>query len=68
MNIDPERTTGLDIIQIGTMDIPVERQKTGCAKQSGCDTNSKGYVANDHEPAEASLVWSVFCQDGALPA
>jgi hypothetical protein len=24
MDIDPERTTGLDIIQIGTMNVPVE--------------------------------------------
>jgi hypothetical protein len=51
MNIDPERTTGLDIIQIRTMDVPVE----GSGKRPVVPNNQvvtptqKGSVANDHE-------------------
>jgi hypothetical protein len=51
MDIDPKRTTGLDIIQIGTMNVPVE----GSGKRSVVPDNQivrptqKGSVANDHE-------------------
>jgi hypothetical protein len=40
MDIDLERTTSFDIIQIGTVDIPVEKsgKRTSCVEQSGCDT------------------------------
>jgi hypothetical protein len=51
MDIDPERTTNLDIIQIGTMNVPVE----GSGKRPVVPNNQvvtptqKGSVANDHE-------------------
>jgi hypothetical protein len=51
MDIDPERTTNLDIIQIGTINVPVE----GSGKRSVVSNNQvvtptqKGSVANDHE-------------------
>jgi hypothetical protein len=51
MDIDPERTTNLDIIQIGTMNVPVE----GSGKRPVVSNNQvvtptqKGSVANDHE-------------------
>jgi hypothetical protein len=52
MDIDPERTTSLDIIQIGTMNVPIE----GSGKRPVVPNNQvltptqKGYVAaNDHE-------------------
>jgi hypothetical protein len=51
MDIDPERTTSLDIIQIGTMNVPIK----GSGKRPVVLNNQvvtptqKGYVANDHE-------------------
>jgi hypothetical protein len=51
MDIDPERNTNLDIIQIGTMNVPVE----GSGKRPVVPNNQaviptqKGSVANDHE-------------------
>jgi hypothetical protein len=35
MEVDPERTTGQDIIQIGSMDVPIgeDGKKTDCSKQ-----------------------------------
>jgi hypothetical protein len=51
MDIDPERTTSLDIIQIGTMNVPIQ----GSGKRSVVPNNKvmtptqKGSVANDHE-------------------
>jgi hypothetical protein len=51
MDIYPERTTGLDIIQIGTMNVPVE----GSGKRPVVSNNQvvtptqKGSVVNDHE-------------------
>jgi hypothetical protein len=50
MDIDPERTTSLDIIQIGTMNVPIE----GSGKRPVVPNNQvvtptqKGSVANDH--------------------
>jgi hypothetical protein len=51
MDIDPERTTGLDIIQIGTMNVPVEESgKRPVAPSNQVVTpTQKGSVANDHE-------------------
>jgi hypothetical protein len=49
--LTPERTTNLDIIQIGTMDVPIE----GSGKRSVVPNNQvvtptqKGSVANNHE-------------------
>jgi hypothetical protein len=51
MDIDPERTTNLDIIQIGTMDVPIE----GSGKRPVVPNNQvvtptqKGSVANNHK-------------------
>jgi hypothetical protein len=51
MDVDPERTTNLDIIQIGTMNVPVE----GSSKRPVVPNNQvvaptqKGSVAYDHE-------------------
>jgi hypothetical protein len=55
MDIDPERTTGLNIIQIGTMNVPVE----GSGKRPVVPNNQvvkltqKGSVANDHEASRS---------------
>jgi hypothetical protein len=50
MDIDPERTAGLDIIQIGTMSVPVESGKRSVAPSNQVVTHSqKGSAANDHE-------------------
>jgi hypothetical protein len=55
MNIDPERTTGLDIIQIGIMNVPVE----GSGKRPVVPNNQvvtptqKGSIANDHETSRS---------------
>jgi hypothetical protein len=51
MDIDPERTDGLDIIQIGTMNVPVEESgKRPVAPSNQVVTpTQKGSAANDHE-------------------
>jgi hypothetical protein len=50
MDIDPERTTGLDIIQTGTMSVPVESGKRPVAPSNQVMTPiQKGSAANDHE-------------------
>jgi hypothetical protein len=51
MDIDPERTTGLDIIQIGTMNIPVEGGGKGSVVSNDqvVTPTQKRFVANDHE-------------------
>jgi hypothetical protein len=50
MDIDPERTTGLDIIQIGTISVPVESGKRQVALSNQVVTPiQKGSAANDHE-------------------
>jgi hypothetical protein len=52
MDVDTERTTSQDIIQIGTMDVPVEKDSKRPVvlnDQIGTSTQ-KGFVAiNDHE-------------------
>jgi hypothetical protein len=51
MDIDPERTTNLDIIRIGTMNVPVG----GSGRRPVVPNNQvktptqKGFVASDHE-------------------
>jgi hypothetical protein len=69
MDIDPERTTGLDIIQIGTMNILVEEsgKRPVVPSNQVVTPTQKGSVANDHEAGGRSLVRNAFCQDGALP-
>jgi hypothetical protein len=51
MDIDPERTTSLDIIQIGTMNVSVEESgKRPVAPSNKVVTpTQKGSAANDHE-------------------
>jgi hypothetical protein len=52
MNIDLERTTSFDIIQIGTMDVPIEKSGKGPIVMNNqvVTPTQKGYVAaNDHE-------------------
>jgi hypothetical protein len=51
MNIDPERTTGLDIIKIGTMEVPVEvsGKRPVVPNNQVVTPTQKGSVANDHE-------------------
>jgi hypothetical protein len=51
MDIDPKRTTGLDIIQIGTMNVPVEESGKRLVVPSNqvVTPTQKGSVANDHE-------------------
>jgi hypothetical protein len=51
MDIDPEKTTGLYIIQIGTMNVPVEAGGKGpvVLNNQVVTPTQKGSVANDHE-------------------
>jgi hypothetical protein len=51
MDIDPEMTTGPDIIQIGTMNVPVEGGGKGpiLSNNQVVTPTQKGSVANDHE-------------------
>jgi hypothetical protein len=51
MDVDPKRTTSLDIIQIGTMNVPIEGSgKTMVVLNNQVVTpTQKGSVANDHE-------------------
>jgi hypothetical protein len=51
MDIDPERTTGLDVIQIGMMNVPVEEsgKRPVVTNNQVVTPTQKGSVANDHE-------------------
>jgi hypothetical protein len=51
MDIDPERTTGLDIIRIGTMNVPIEGsgKRPVVSNDQVVTLTQKGSVANDHE-------------------
>jgi hypothetical protein len=52
MDIDPERTTSLDIIQIGTMDVPIEKsgkRPVVINNQVVTATQKGSVVVNDHE-------------------
>jgi hypothetical protein len=55
MYIDPQRTTGLDIIQIGTMNVPVEESGKRPVVPSNpvVTPTQKGYVGNDHEASRS---------------
>jgi hypothetical protein len=69
-NIDPERTTSLDIIQIGTMDIPIEKSGTGPVvlnNQVATPTQKDQLLQMIMRPAEASLARNTSCQGGFLP-
>jgi hypothetical protein len=65
MDIDPERTTSLDIIQIGTMNVPI----AGSGKRPVVLNNQvvtptqKGFVAtNDHEASGSKSRPECFLQ------
>jgi hypothetical protein len=69
MDIDPERTTSLDFIQIGTMNVPIG----GSGKRSVVPNNQvvtptqKGSVAsNDHEASGSKSRLECFSQGGAV--
>jgi hypothetical protein len=51
MDIDPERTTSLDIIQIGTMNVPIEGSgnRPVVPNYEVVTPTQKGSIANDHE-------------------
>jgi hypothetical protein len=52
MDINPERTTGLDIIQIGTMDVPIEKSGKGpivLNNQVMTPIQKVSVSTNDHE-------------------
>jgi hypothetical protein len=51
MDIDPERTSGLDIIQIGTMNVPVEEsgKRPVVPSNQVVTPTQKGSIADDHE-------------------
>jgi hypothetical protein len=51
MDIDPERTTGLDIIQIGTMNVPVKEsgKRPVVTSNQVVTPTQKGSVVNDHD-------------------
>jgi hypothetical protein len=51
VDIDPERTTGLDIIQIGAMNVPIEEsgKRPVVPNNQVVTSTQKGSVANDHE-------------------
>jgi hypothetical protein len=62
MNIDPERSTSLEIFQIGTMNVPIE----GSSKRPVVPDNQfvtptqKGSVANDHEANRSKSLLECF--------
>jgi hypothetical protein len=52
MDNDPERITNLDIIQIGTMDVPIEKSGKGqvvMSNQVVTPTQKGSITASDHE-------------------
>jgi hypothetical protein len=56
MDIDLERTTSLDIIQIGTMDIPIEKSGKGLVvlnNQVVTPTQKGSVDANNHEASRS---------------
>jgi hypothetical protein len=55
MDIDPERTTGLDIIHIGTMNVPAEGGGKGLVvlNDQVVTPTQKGFVANNHEASRS---------------
>jgi hypothetical protein len=69
MDIDPERTTGLDIIQIETMNVPVEGGGKGpvVLNNQVVTPTQKGSIANDHEASGSKSCPECFLQGGALP-
>jgi hypothetical protein len=68
MDLDPERTNGLDIIQIGTMSIPVESGKRPVVPSNQVVTLiQKGSTANDHEASGSKSHPECFFPRCALP-
>jgi hypothetical protein len=70
MDIDPERTTSQDIIQIGTMDVPVEKDSKRPVvlnNQVGTSTQKGSVATSDHEPVEVVPTPSTFYREGVLP-
>jgi hypothetical protein len=58
MDINPERTTSLDIIQIGTMDVPVEgggERLIVLNNQVVTPTQKGSVAANDHEASRSKF-------------
>jgi hypothetical protein len=50
MEVDPERTTGQDIIQIGSMDVPIgEDGKRLIVPNNKVVTSTREVSTNDHE-------------------
>jgi hypothetical protein len=63
MDIDPERTTSLDIIQIGTMDVPIEKSGKGPVvlnNQVVTPTQKGSVTANDHEASGSKSCLEYF--------
>jgi hypothetical protein len=70
MDIDPERTTSQDIIQIGTMDVPVEKDSKRPVvlnNQVGTSAQKGSVATSDHEPVEVVPTPSTFYREGVLP-
>jgi hypothetical protein len=55
MEVDPERTTGHDIIQIGSMDVPIgEDGERPIVPNNKVVTSTAEVAANDHEASGSS--------------
>jgi hypothetical protein len=55
MEVDPERTTGQDIIQIGSMGVPIgEDGKRPIVPNNKVVTSTPEVAANDHEASGSS--------------
>jgi hypothetical protein len=70
MDGDPERTTSQDIIQIGTMDVPVEKDSKRPVvlnNQVGTSTQKGSVATSDHEASGSGATPSTFYRDGVLP-
>jgi hypothetical protein len=69
MEIDPERTTGLDIIQIGTMNVPIEEsgKRPIVPSNQVVTPTQKGYVANDHEASGSKSCPECFLPRWCVP-
>jgi hypothetical protein len=70
MDVDTERTTSQDIIQIGTMDVPIERDSKRPVvlnDQVGTSTQKGSVSINDHEASGRGSNSKYFLRDGVLP-
>ena len=70
MDVDPERTTSQDIIQTGSMDVPIgDSGKRPIVSKNKVATPIPGahVAANDHEASGSGSNSKYFFHNGVLP-